>query len=139
VQLAFNAIINDAQQLLSVFEAAKFRTVAIVDHSKNDKYPNLQQECISYFWNVTLNSSPKGNLTLYFSYDEEALARFGAKIYNDTLRLIFKHTTASADANIEDCVRINVTTSNVRDFYYSRVIDGENEFVNIQAVPYSTT
>ncbi|CAM4306656.1 hypothetical protein SAMN06265348_110263 [Pedobacter westerhofensis] len=139
VTKAFEKISEESLHLLKVFESAQYRTVATVDHLGNDRYPNLVRESISYFWNLTLSKNKTGNLVIYFSYDTEAISKFGTMIYNQTLRTIFATTSAAtANVNIEDSVRINSVTKNVKDFFFKRIMDGENESVSIKAVEHVT-
>jgi len=134
---AFDQINKAGQQLLTVFETAKYRTVITLDHEQNDKYPNLQQECISYFWNLTLSLNKQSQLVMYFTYDTEAAAKFGTKIFNTMIRNIMKYTAVEfTKINIEDCVRINTATTEVHNFFYKRFVDGENENTKFTALPY---
>ena len=135
---AFSLITNDGLQMLTVFENAKYRTVATVDHSGNDKYPNLIRESISFFWNLTLSRNSTGNIILYFTYDKDAAAKFGTMIFNSMLRSIFRHTTAVTDSlSIENNVRVNVNTKDINYFFNSRLIEGEKAGVNIQAMEHT--
>jgi hypothetical protein len=137
---AFTLITNDGLQTLRVFENAKYRTVATIDHSDNDKYPNLIRESISFFWNLTLSRNSIGNLILYFTYDKDAAAKFGTMIFNNMLRSIFKHTTALAGSlSIENDVRVNVNTKDINYFFNNRLIEGEKVGVLIQAMEYVPT
>jgi len=132
---AFTLITNDGLQMLTVFENAKYRTVATIDHSDNDKYPNLIRESISFFWNLTLSRNSTGNLILYFTYDKDASAKFGTMIFNSMLRNIFRHTTAMPNSlSIENHVRVSVNTKDINYFFNSRLIDGEKAGVLIQAI-----
>lgn len=137
VSAAFEKITQQSLHLLKVFESTQYRTIATVDHEGNDRYPNLIRESISYFWNLTLSKNKAGSLIIYFSYDTDAISKFGTMIYNQTLRIIFTTTNVvAAKSNIEDSVRINSVTKNVKDFFFKRIMDGENESVSIKAVDY---
>lgn len=135
INYAFNQITHDGLKMLTPFEANKYRTVVSIDHVGNERYPNLIKESISYFWNLTLAKSKNGSLLIYYTYDKEALTKFGTVIFNKMLRSIFKHTSSEKnDINIEDCVRINTDTKDIHPFFYKRVIDGENEAVTVRAL-----
>lgn len=135
VNWAFTQIVNDGLQMLTPFEANKYRAVVTVDHAGNERYPNLIKESISYFWNLTLSKSKSGALLIYYTYDNEALLKFGTVIFNRMLRSIFKHTSSERnDINIEDCVRINTDTKDIHNFFYKRMIEGESAVVTISAL-----
>lgn len=135
INYAFNQITNDGLQMLTPFEANKYRAIVTVDHSGNERYPNLIKESISYFWNLTLSKSKSGSLLIYYTYDNEAILKFGTVIFNRMLRSIFKHTSSERnDINIEDCVRINTDTKDIHSFYYKRMIEGESAVVNISSL-----
>ena len=132
---AFDEIVKDGMVALKAFEANKYRTMVTVDHRNNEKYPNLIKEGVCYFFNLTLSSNKHGDFIIYFSYDSEALTKFGRTVYNILLRSIFQRTSvAYTKLNIENCVRINITTRNIHDFYYKRVMDGVSDTVVITAL-----
>lgn len=140
VNYAFTQIVKDGQQLLTVFDTGKYRSVVTVDHADNDRYPNLVKEALTFFWNLTLSKTKNDNLVIYFTYDKEASTKFGTMIYNNMLRSIFKHTMKDAnDANIEDCVRVSTNTKELNYFFYNRLIEGESEAVTITALDHVAT
>lgn len=137
---AFEQITNDGLHILTPFEATKYRTVVTVDHSNNERYPNLIRESISYFWNLTMSMGKTGNLVVFYTYDQEALTKFGTVIFNRMLRSIFKHTMAKSNGiNIEDCVRISSGVKDIHNFFYKRLIDGETENVKLRALDHVPT
>lgn len=140
INYAFNQITNDGLQMLTPFEANKYRAVVTIDHAGNERYPNLIKESISYFWNLTLSKSKSGALLIYYTYDNEAISKFGTVIFNRMLRSIFKHTSSERnDINIEDCVRVNTDTKDVHNFFYKRMIEGETENVKLRALDHVPT
>jgi hypothetical protein len=131
VDKAFLRIIKETTPLLNVFESKKYRTCILVEHSKSGKETKLIKEFLCVFWNLTLTQNIAGYKMIYFSYDEEALTRFGARNYNRVLRQLFRQTMfENSKINVEDSVRIN-NTSNVQSFFLNRLANGENDFVSI--------
>jgi len=111
VTTAFDQIVLDGLQLLTVFESSKYRTIVTVDHVGNSKYPYLVKECISYFYNLTLSKNKYGNYIIYISADTESISRFGGRIYNELLRSLFNHTGSKFTAiNIEDSMESSIVT-----------------------------
>ena len=75
---------------------------------------------------------------IYLTYDEEFLARFGARLYNRTIRALFKHTMFEATKhNIEDSVRVNNPAS-IQTFFINRLANGSNNFISIEVEPHQT-
>lgn len=131
VEKAFHRIIKETTPLLGVFESKKYRTCIQVAHFKSNKDTKLITEFLCFFWNLTLTMNVAGYKMIYFCYDEEALTRFGSRIYNRVLRQVFKQTMfENSKINVEDCIRIN-SPSNVQSFFYNRLANGENDFVSI--------
>ncbi|WP_423148464.1 hypothetical protein [Rubrolithibacter danxiaensis] len=131
VDKAYRLITQSIKTLLSPFESMKYRTYIKIQHAKSDRNTNLVEEFICFFWNIILTTNRAGYRMLYFSYDEEALTRFGARLYNRALRHLFKHTSFDATKyNIEDCVRINNPT-NIQSFFINRLANGMNDFISI--------
>lgn len=131
VEKAFHLVTQSLRTLLTPFESRKYRTYILVDHTKSGKETMLIQEFICFFFSITLSVNKAGYRMLYFRYDEESLTRFGARLYNRALRLVFKHTMfESTKLNIEDSVRVNAP-ANVQAFFIHRLAEGENTFVSI--------
>lgn len=132
VEKAYNQIIQAASKLLNVFEARKYRTYIIVDHSKSGKETNVNKEFLSFFWSITLSTNRAGYSMIYVGYDEDALAKFGLRLHNRMLRAVFKHTMFEATKlNIEDSIRINPHPSDLQNFFINRLANGENDFIAI--------
>jgi len=133
VDKAYVKIIESTKSLLTPFESRKYRTIITVNHSKSGKETNLIKECLCFFFNLTLATNKAGYRMIYFSYDEDAFAKFGARLYNRVLRQIFRHTMFDATkVSIEDCVRISLTASEVQKFFINRLANGENDFVSFE-------
>ncbi|WP_423149762.1 hypothetical protein [Rubrolithibacter danxiaensis] len=131
VEKAYHQITQAVKPLLTVFESKKYRTCIEVNHAKSARGTNLDQEFICFFWNITLATNKAGYKMLYFTYDEDALAKFGARMYNRALRQLYKHTMFEATKlNIEDSVRLN-NPANVQSFFINRLANGENDFISI--------
>jgi hypothetical protein len=135
ISTAFNQITKDGLEMLTPFESLKYRTVVTIDHNDNERYPNLVKESISYFWNLTLTTGKTGNLVIYYTFNTEAVSKFGTVIFNRMLRSIFKHTmSGSNNISIEDCIRISTDTKDLHNFFYKRIVDGETPTVSITAL-----
>lgn len=134
VEKAYLNIVKQCKELLTPFESLKYRTSATVDHTKSGKDTNLINEWLCYFWNVTLTKNRHNYLMIYISYDEEALTRFGDKLFNRMLRTVMRCTNLEAfDFNIENCIRIDHSATDIQPFFISRILNGEKEFVSICA------
>lgn len=128
---AFIKITEAVRQLLTSFEMPKYRTYIIIEHDKSGKETNLITEFVCYFVNITLTRNRQGYSMIYLTYDEETLARFGARLYNRIIRALFKQTMFEATKhNIEDAVRVN-NPSNIQNFFVNRLANGGNEYITI--------
>ena len=132
VERAYNQIVLSARNLLTVFESPKYRTWVEVNHSKSEKETTLIKEFICYLWNLTLATNKVGHYVLYFGFDQEGLNKFGSRIFNRMLRSVYKHTmTEATEMDIEDCIRVNESATDVHQFFIRRMLNGENEIVSI--------
>jgi hypothetical protein len=131
VEKAYNLICQSARLLLIPFESRKYRTIIEVNHSKSGKETTLLKEFICFFFNITLTKNRAGYNMIYCTYDEDAIAKFGPRLYNRTLRLLFKHTMfEKTKLNIEDSVRVN-DPSEVQSFFINRLANGETHHISI--------
>jgi hypothetical protein len=127
----FDLITQSAREVVSNFETKKYRTSVMVDHLQNNNN-SLVREYLSYFFNVTLTRNKNSLLVIYIGFDGEAISRFGNMLHNQFLREVMKHTMKEATlVNIESCIRIDAVTKEVRNYFYKRITDGENEYVTI--------
>lgn len=134
VAKAYHNIVRGCKELLSAFDALKYRTSATIDHTKSGKETNLVNEWICYWWDITLTRNRHNYLMIYVNYDEEALTRFGDKLFNRMLRTVMKCTNLEAfDFNIENCIRIDHSATDIQPFFISRILNGEKEHVSITA------
>lgn len=132
VERAYHNMIKGSKELLTAFESLRYRTSVTVDHTKSGKETNLISEWLSPFWNYTLTKNKFGYSMVYVSYDEDALSRFGEKLFNRMLRVVFKCTNIEAfDVNIENCIRIDHEGSDIQPFFISRVLNGEKDYVSV--------
>lgn len=102
-----------------------------IDHSKSDKDTKLIKEFLCSFFSITLTKNRADYDMIYLTYSDEAVARFGAKLYNRVIRQLYKHTTYEGKkVNVEDCVRLN-DLGKVEQFFIGRLTNGENAFTSI--------
>lgn len=128
----FDLIVQSAQDVVKSFESKKYRTSVLIDHMQNSNN-NLIKEYLSYFFNVTLTRNKNSILVIYIGFDSEAIARFGTQLHNQLLRAIMKHTMKeNTSVDIENCIRIDAVTKEVRNYFYKRITDGENDYVSIK-------
>jgi hypothetical protein len=134
VESAYFNIVMQCKELLTAFESLKYRTSAMIDHTKSGKETNLINEWICYFWNVTLTRNRHNYLMIYISYDEEALTRFGDKLFNKMLRIVMKCTALEvSEINIENSIRIDHQATDTQPFFISRILNGQKDHVFITA------
>lgn len=137
VEKAYTLMVEKATELLKRFDVAKFRTFAIMDHTKNEQNTNLVKEFLCYHWNITLSMSPKdGKLYLFLDIGEESLQKFGSMLTNNLLRECYQLTQSNDNTNgIEYALRVNyLPAENLHNFYYRRIVEGETGYVSIGTV-----
>ena len=138
VSAAYNLISQASKQLLTTFEHAKYRTIIEVNHSQSGREGNLIKEWMTFFFNITLTKNRAGYSMIYFTFSEDAIAKFGARLYTRALRVLFKHTMFDkGKISIEDCVRVN-NPSQVEGYFVNRLANGENDFISIEVEPHQT-
>lgn len=131
VERCFNLIVQGCKHLLLDFSHTKYRTVIQIDHSKSEKDTKLIKEFLCSFFNITLTKNRADYSMIYLTYSEEAIPRFGARLYNRVVRQLYKHTTwEGKKVNIEDCVRLN-DPGKVESFFIGRLTNGENAYTSI--------
>jgi len=132
VEKAYHNIIKGCRELLTAFEQLRYRMNIHIDHINSDKETNLIHEWICHFWDITLTRNRFGYNMVYVAFDEDALTRFGDKLFNKMLRVVFKHTNPEvSELNIENCIRIEHSASDIQPFFISRLLNGEKDFVSI--------
>ncbi|SDM62574.1 hypothetical protein SAMN05421813_11761 [Daejeonella rubra] len=133
VEKAFHQITKSAKLLLLSFEAPKYRTSIQVNHAKSGKETTLVSEFICHFFNLTLATNRVGYKMIYFAYDSEALSKFGPRLYNRVLRVVFKHSMIEASKiNIEDSIRVSSEATEIQKFFLNRLANGGNDFITIE-------
>jgi len=131
VEEAYFKIIKECRTLLTVFDNLRYRTSVTVDHKLSGKEPNLQNEWLSYFANITLTCNKYGYFMIFFCYEEDAFKRFGDKQYNRFLRILFKNTNLDVtEVNIEHCIRIQEATD-LQPFFINRILTEAKDYVSI--------
>lgn len=127
----FDLITKSATEVVKSFESKKYRTSVIVDHMQNNNN-SLIKEYLSYFFNITMTRNKNSLLVIYVGFDSEAITRFGTMLHNQLLREIMKHTMKeNTSVDVENCIRIDAGTKEVRNYFYKRITDGESDFVTI--------
>lgn len=132
VEKAYLNIVKGTKELLTAFETLKYRISVTVDHTKSGKETNLINEWLCFFYNFTLTKNRFGYKMIYVSYDEDALTRFGDKLFNRMLRIVFKCTNLeSSDINIENCIRIDHSATDIQPFFINRLFNQEKDYVTV--------
>ncbi|HKG07185.1 MAG TPA: hypothetical protein VKB19_12035 [Pedobacter sp.] len=132
VQKAFDAITKSATELLRKFDVPKYRTWLMVDHTKDEQNTNMVSEYICHFWNITLSANKDGRYYIFIDIDEESLNRLGNGLTNSLLRSAFIATHSNdGTPGIEYSLRVNYSLSNIQNFFYRRVVEGETDTVSI--------
>lgn len=137
VEKAYTLMVEKAINLLRRFDVAKFRTYALMDHTKNEQNTNLVKEYLSYFHNITLSMSPKdGKLYIFVDLGQEALEKFGSILTNNLLRECYCLTHSNDNTTgIEYALRVNfLPADQLHNFYYRRIVEGETGYVSIGVV-----
>ena len=131
VERCYNLVVQGCRQLLLDFQHAKYRTVIEIDHTNSDKDTKLIKEFLCSFFNITLTKNRADYSMIYLTYSEEAIPRFGARLYNRVVRQLYKYTTYEGKkVNVEDCVRLN-DLGKVEQFFIGRLTNGENAYTSI--------
>jgi len=131
VAKCYAKIVAEARKLVTPFENLKYRTTIDIDHTKSGKETNLISEFVCFFFNITLTNNRADHNMIYGTFDEEAIAKFGSRLYNRFLRQLFKHTMfENTKLNIEDCIRVN-DPAKVQNFFVNRLANGESDYVSI--------
>ncbi|RZK38669.1 MAG: hypothetical protein EOO90_21470 [Pedobacter sp.] len=135
----FEQLVAYSNELLVAFETEKYRTIVIIDHEAIGTYDTLVKEIITFHFNATIGKNSNGNYSIYFSYDDEAISKFGNRLFNQMLRkLIAVSMQDTTSVNVEDRIRIDHEPKNVRNFFIKRLIDKETHHISIQAVERKT-
>lgn len=134
VEKAYHKIIQGAKALLMPFSNVKYRTIIEINHWESAKETNLIHEFICSFFNITLTKNRADYYMIYFIYDNSAIEKFGARLYNRALRELFQNTMQQKNKpNITDCIRVN-TPGQIEGFFVNRLRGGTNSYISISVV-----
>jgi len=135
LQIIFDMAVEQSSQFLAPFSTEKYRTTVIVDHETLGTKETLIKEFLCFHFNLTFGKNKNGFHQIYFNHDEEAIGKFGTRVYNQVLRLLIRLSAKEDTAiNIEDRVRFAPEPCDVHNFFYKRIIDKATEFITIQTV-----
>jgi hypothetical protein len=135
LELIFAQAIEQAGAFLKPFDTEKYRTTVTINHEKLKTNESLIREFLCFHFNITLSKNKNGYHVLYFNYDEEAITKFGTRVFNQMLRtLISTSSKECTQINVEDRVRVATKPTDVHNFLWKRVIDKEKEHIVINAV-----
>ncbi len=138
VDKSYVLITQASRALLTTFEHQKYRTIIEVNHTQSGREGNLIKEWMTFFFNITLTKNRAGYSMIYFTFSEDAIAKFGARLYTRALRVLFRHTMFDkGKISIEDCVRVN-NPGQVESYFINRLANGENSFISIEVEPQQT-
>lgn len=134
IEKAYYNIVKGCRQLLTAFDTIKYRMNVTIDHRKSGKDTHLIHEYLCYFHNITLSNNRFGCYTIFISYDEDALSRFGDKMFVRMLRIVFQYTAIEATGiNIENSIRIDKCATDIQPFFINRLLTRGNSYVTITA------
>jgi len=132
VEEAYFSIVKQTRELLTAFDSLKYRMSVTVDHLNSGKPTNLINEWLSSFHNFTLTRNRFGYLMIYVSYDEDSLTRFGDKLFNRVLRIVFNTTNSTVGGtNIENCIRIDHCATDIQPFFINRLFSQEHDYITV--------
>lgn len=132
VQKAYDLITKTASELIRRFDVPKYRTWVNVQHSKDPQNTTMIQEFICHFWNITLSNNKDGRAYVFIDIDADSLSRLGNNLTNSLLREAFKVThSEDGSGGIEYALRVNYTPSNIQNFFYRRVVEGDTDFCTV--------
>jgi hypothetical protein len=128
VTKAYELITKAAIELMKRFDLPKYRTWIDIDHTKDPQNTTVVREFICHFWNVTLSTNKDGRLYIFIDIDEVSLSRLGNNLTNTLLRRAFQVTVSKDETQgIEYALRVNYTPTNIQNFFYRRIVDGDTE------------
>ena len=132
VQKAYDYITKTATELLRKFDIPKYRTWVDVNHALDPQNSTMVREYICHFWNITLSNNKDGRSYIFIDLDSDSLARLGNNLTNTLLRNAFRITQSEENTEgIEYALRVNYTPSNIQNFFYRRVVEGDTEICTV--------
>lgn len=128
VSKAYDLITQAAIGLMKRFDLPKFRTWVNVEHTKDPQNTTVVREFICHFWNITLSTNKDGRLFIFVDLDEISLSKLGNNLTNSLLRTAFQVTQSEDElTGIQYALRVNYTPTNIQNFFYRRVVEGDTE------------
>jgi hypothetical protein len=135
MEAIFEQAMTLASDYLKPFDTEKYRTTVTLNHEKLETNDSLIREFLCFHFNLTLSKNKNGYHVLYFNFDEEAITKFGSRVFNQMVRtLITLSSREKTQLNIEERVRIATKATDVHNFLWKRVIDGDKEHIIISTV-----
>lgn len=139
IHLIFEQLTQQAGEFLKPFDTDKYRCIVVVDHQALGTKETLIAELICYHFNITFGKNKNGFHQIYFNYDEEAITKFSTRVYNQMVRLLCTLSTKEVTAiDIEDRVRFSAKPTDVKNFFYKRLIDGTKEHITLTTMEKAT-
>ena len=131
----FEKAVQLAGEFLKPFDTEKYRTTVLLNHEKLKTNETLISEFLCFHFNITFGRNKNGYHLIYFNYDEEAISKFGTRVFNQMVRtLITISAKEVTDVNVEERIRFATEPSDVHNFLWKRLIDGEKQYIVISTV-----
>lgn len=135
LEVIFQQAIALASEFLKPFDTVKYRTTVLLDHEKLKTNDSLISEFLCFHFNLTFGKNKNGYHLIYFNYDEEAISKFGTRVFNQMIRaLITISAKEVTPINVEERIRFATEPSDVHNFLWKRLIDGEKMHITISSV-----
>lgn len=132
LEAIFEQAIVLAREYLKPFDTDKYRTTVTVNHEKLKTNDTLIKEFLCFHFNLTLGKNKNGFHLIYFNYDEEAISKFGTRVFNQMVRaLVTISAKEMTKINVEERIRFATEPSDIHNFLWKRLIDGEKEHIVI--------
>lgn len=131
----FKQAVALAGEFLKPFDTEKYRTTVLLNHEKLKTNETLISEFLCFHFNITFGRNKNGYHLIYFNYDEEAISKFGTRVFNQMIRtLITISAKELTEINVEERIRFATEPSDVHNFLWKRLIDGEKQYISISTV-----
>lgn len=135
LEAIFQKAITMASEFLKPFDTEKYRTTVLLDHEKLKTNDSLISEFLCFHFNLTFGKNKNGYHLIYFNYDEEAISKFGTRVFNQMIRALITISAKEVTAiNVEERIRFATEPSDVHNFLWKRLIDGEKKHIVISSV-----
>jgi hypothetical protein len=131
----FEKAVQLAGEFLKPFDTEKYRTTVLLNHEKLKTNETLISEFLCFHFNITFGRNKNGYHLIYFNYDEEAISKFGTRVFNQMIRTLITISAKEVTAiNVEERIRFATEPSDVHNFLWKRLIDGEKQYISISTV-----